>query len=361
MNQNVTRDEVRSVCDALRLAGIEPIAATRGQIVEAVGVVDRRARTIREWIQRSGGEEFKPDVQVVKGDDTETSSTTFDSAYASYKQWIGMTTAITTPAGDSVAPSKIVVAGDFHCPFHHKDAVKALIEEEAGDTDLLVINGDLLDCWGTSRFPKSKRLTDPCSEMAETQALLVLLASKFKRIKMLGGNHDARPKNYLTNLLPPDILDYINLTGPMVFNPLKFLAQGLGNVELVNPIKSGFAEFPFLYQIGDLVCTHAEVFSTINNKATGTVNHWIRAFAIPEGIISVTVRAICQGHSHQGGSVMGDYGVLCIEGGCMSQTQDYHGSAKIQSPRPVVRGWSVVYQNEGVTDQRHSRFIPFHG
>jgi hypothetical protein len=133
---------------------------------------------------------------------------------------------------------------------------------------------------------------------------------------------------------------------------------GLDNVEIVKPVKTENAEFYFLAQVGDLVCTHAEVYSRISGKATGTVNQWIHSFAIPAGIVTGPVRAICQAHTHQSSTYLGDYGTLCVEGGCLSTLQDYHGGGKIQTPRPLAIGWSVFYQEKGKTDFRESRFKP---
>lgn len=290
---------------------------------------------------------------------------TFNQALAAYRDWIGMSTEPGDPPsrgrGRPRRTQQIVVAGDFHVPFHSRAALKALVREEANHTDLLVINGDLMDAWSTSRYPKSRRLVDPCSELAEAQAVLSLLAGHFRSIRIIAGNHDCRPSKYLIERLPPEILDYIRETGPMVFRPLEFIAAGLKNVQVVEPIKSGFAEFAFIHQVGDLVCTHAESYSKIPNRASGNVNLWIHSFALPEKIVQAPVRCIVQAHTHQGGSVMGDFGTLCIEGGCMSDLQEYHGSARISTPRPLARGWSRIYQTGGVTDIRESRFIPFVG
>ena len=73
--------------------------------------------------------------------------------------------------------------------------------------------------------------------------MLALLASHFRKIKLIGGNHDSRPRKLLAEHLPPEVLDSIALTGPIVFQPLQFLAAGRENVEVVAPIKSDFATF----------------------------------------------------------------------------------------------------------------------
>ena len=346
----VTPTEVNGACEQLRHFGIDPMTATRGDIRRVCGVGDRRARTIRDWILRSTSKEVHVTPKKEKA--------SFDSAYKAYCSMIGQTVAVGVPESTKTTPTeKIVVAGDFHVPFNHKVALQTLIEEESGDTDLLIISGDLGDFWATSRFPKSKRLVSPVEELAETQAVLSLLASKFKRIKLLGGNHDDRPQKYLANLLPPEILDYIALTGPMVFKPLEFMSAGLLNVEVVPSVPSEGADFGFFYQYGDLLCTHAEKFSTVPGKTATDVLKWVKAFAEPQQLVN-GIRCVVQAHSHLGGTVIADYGCLAVDGGCMSKLQDYHGTPKIMTPRPLAQGWTVVYQNNGVTDQRDTRFKP---
>lgn len=56
---NVTPSEVSAACASLREFGVDPATATRGDIRHACNVGDRRARTIREWIRRSGSVETK--------------------------------------------------------------------------------------------------------------------------------------------------------------------------------------------------------------------------------------------------------------------------------------------------------------
>ena len=295
---------------------------------------------------------------------TQTPGVSFDTAFEAYRKWIGWNdTFLITPQtiGYSRPTTRehITVASDFHIPFHHREALRALIDEEAAQTDLLVINGDLGDFWAHSRFPKSKRVVDPCDELRETQAVLALLAERFKRIVVVGGNHDARPAKYLMQMLPPEMLDWIQTTGPGVLKPLDFLCAGLDNVKVVEPIRSENAEFQFLYQHGDLVCAHAETFSKIPNRAATNVLHWIKAFAEPKEMFTQPIRCVVQAHTHQGGTVNADYGCLAIEGGCMSTLQDYHGNPKIMTPRPLATGWTRIIQIGGKTNFRESRFIPY--
>src|SRR5436305_1209247 len=111
-------------------------------------------------------------------------SPSFDTAFAAYRDWIGWSGVPFSPEhfGGTYKSQRIIGAGDFHVPFHDRQAVKELIDRESRTADLLVLNGDLADCWSTSRWPKSKRETDPRSEFLEAQVVLTTLAEHFKEI-----------------------------------------------------------------------------------------------------------------------------------------------------------------------------------
>lgn len=283
-----------------------------------------------------------------------------DAAVSAYQAWIGwrIRPAIPERRGRPPKIQRIVAASDFHIPFHSKQALAALIAEEADRADVLVINGDLADCWATSRWPKQKRDTDPRSEYLETQAVLNVLSERFRNIVLVGGNHDSRPRKYLADRLPPDVMDYLHLTAAGALNPLSLMAGPLKNVSIAPTITVGNATFDFLYQAGDCVFAHAESYSKIPNRAaSGPVLQWLKSFAEPQGIVS-PFTTVVQAHTHQAGTVHADFGVLAIENGCMCPTQGYQSDAKIRSTRPPVLGWTVIIQETGVTNHRESRFVP---
>jgi len=285
---------------------------------------------------------------------------TFDQAFAAYQEWIGISGVPLTPErrGRPHKRTRIVAAGDFHVPFHSKEALKELINRESEKADLLVVTGDLTDHWATSRWPKAKRETDPRSEFLKTQVVLNTLSKAFKEVVVIGGNHDARPRKYLADRLPPDVMDYLELTAPGALNPLSLMVAPLKNVSMAPAIHCGNAKFDFIYQHADCIFTHAEAYSKIPNRAvSGPVLQWLRSFAEPQGIVK-PFTTIVQAHTHQGGTVHADFGVLAIEGGCMCPTQGYQSAARIRSTRPPVLGWSVILQQGGITDHQESRFVP---
>jgi hypothetical protein len=205
----------------------------------------------------------------------------FDRAFAAYQKWIGMSGIPSAPEqrGRPHKQTRIIAAGDFHVPFHDPEALRELIRRESRSADLLVLAGDLADCWATSRWPKSKRETDPRTEFLEAQVVLNTLSANFRQVVVLGGNHDARPKKYLADRLPPEMMDYLQLTAPGALNPLSLMAAPLKNVTIAPPIKAGNASFDFLYQVGDCIFSHAESYSKIPNRAvSGPVLQWLCPF-----------------------------------------------------------------------------------
>ena len=74
---------------------------------------------------------------------------------------------------------KTVIAGDIHVPFEDKLAVKLWLNFLRWyKPEILVLNGDIMDCFGISKFTKSplegKRLKE---EIEETKKLLARIVS----------------------------------------------------------------------------------------------------------------------------------------------------------------------------------------
>ena len=251
---------------------------------------------------------------------------------------------------------KIVSANDFHIPFQHDALIDKLIAEESGDTDLLVIPGDFFDGWNFSRFDKLRRETEPDVEWNKGVEIMGRLAAAFRRVRVMRGNHDERMLKKLLSL--PEGQEFITLLKAM-FNskitPLDMVCLPYGNVELIEAVKVEFADFSFLTQIGDLVLGHAEVFSVVPGQAGNRFAHWVHKFAVRCGVVKEPIRVIANGHTHQFANVWGDQS-WNIELGCMCRLQSYIASAKIQSPRPPARGYSIFIQDNGVTDMDQYQF-----
>ncbi|MFN9904203.1 MAG: metallophosphoesterase, partial [bacterium] len=82
---------------------------------------------------------------------------------------------------------------DIHVPYHSISALTAafdLIQKEKPDTILL--NGDLIDFYGLSRFMKDPRKRSVAHELKATNELLDVLSKFGAKIVYKLGNHDER-------------------------------------------------------------------------------------------------------------------------------------------------------------------------
>jgi hypothetical protein len=280
-----------------------------------------------------------------------------DNAYRNYIGWRNRPELNQEPPLSGPI-TKRIIANDFHCPFQHEDALHQLLDE-APDTHELFINGDLADMWSMSRWAKLRRISSPLHDFQQTQKTLNLLAKHFRKIIIMEGNHDTRQWKFMADLLPPEVLEYLEVTAPAALHPLHKMLEELPNVELVKPVRTGYAEYAFLHQIGDAVFTHAEVFSIIPNRAVGNVINWLFSYALPKKLVQ-PFRIVIQAHTHQAGKTYNNGGIVGIENGCMTHTPEYQGSAKIMSPRPSTVGYTRLYQDQnGVTDLNRTNFVAF--
>jgi len=108
---------------------------------------------------------------------------------------------------------RILVISDPHFPFQDNKALKLvdkfIINEKP---DIIVINGDLLDCYDVSSFPKDprrkKRLVDEI-KMGKKYLEHLNDISDAKKI-LVEGNHENRVDKHMINK-NPEMIEFINL------------------------------------------------------------------------------------------------------------------------------------------------------
>lgn len=115
--------------------------------------------------------------------------------------------------GDGVA-TRILCLSDFHFPFN----LPITTFEAYRGVDVLILNGDLLDMQGISKFPKSYRVS-PMEEMIGCRQYLIDLINMIwpQRVIINKGNHEVRFGTYLAknidsemkDLMPETALDLI--------------------------------------------------------------------------------------------------------------------------------------------------------
>lgn len=284
----------------------------------------------------------------------------FDEIYAKYKASIGWnTTEIKTIKSND--NELTVVAGDLHAPFQHDAAIKQMIKDTSKRARRLIIAGDLADMFNMSKYAKFKSSYSTKEELISVQSLLTLLAESYPEVILMRGNHDDRFIKYLQRAgLPPEVLEAFDyLHGEYSLHPIYVLAQGLNNVKIVDPLKKDNAEFCYLYQQGDCIISHAELFSQIPNKTVGSVIQGLKSYHEPEGLVK-PFRLVIQAHTHQAGKTWCDFNIVGIENGCLCTTPDYASNARMMPRRASVLGYTELWQDKkGRTDLVKTNFIPY--
>lgn len=248
---------------------------------------------------------------------------------------------------------RIVVASDFHAPFHRPDAVAAMLEATKG-YDQLIINGDLQDSYSVSRFTKYE--TVPWErEMAAVDTLLSAFAAQYPDVLLVDGNHD-RPRfeKALRSLLPLEMVHVIEYLSGGEFSAIRALIKrkGYGNIRFA-PIKVGRHSLAWCAQEGDLIVTHAEKYSRVPGAALRGIEEWLSDQHDIIGLEPWSV--LVQAHTHALGVFPWRSGKVLVEQGCMCAVHGYQLDAKVAG-RGQRLGYVTLEQVDGVTDLSTVRF-----
>ena len=97
---------------------------------------------------------------------------------------------------------KALILADVHIPYHDADALALAVEYgHREDCDVVILNGDILDFYGISRFGKEIGRMTVYDEIQVCKEFLSDLRSWFPdaRIVFKMGNHEVRLRRYLTS------------------------------------------------------------------------------------------------------------------------------------------------------------------
>ena len=212
---------------------------------------------------------------------------------------------------------RILAISDLHIPYHYPvDIFSAYV----GNVDVIVLNGDVMDCQSISLFPKKYRI-NLIDEMVEARQYIIDLIElvKPKKVIVLKGNHEYRMLRYLSerlnedlmNLMPDSPMDLIINDGfknndrfkhvELYYPPLRDLFNPQG-VEIVY-------NGDWNCNIGNVVFAHPLAYSSAMMKtAEKALNFFARS-----GYRKMT--AIIMAHTHKVGFYkLGD--VKMYEQGC---------------------------------------------
>lgn len=247
--------------------------------------------------------------------------------------------------GEENIARKILCLSDIHFPFAREDELERAVEEHS-DADIVVLNGDILDGYIFSTFPKSHRI----AALAEYRAafnFVQILSENFPKVVLVEGNHDARPARALgranfeqeaTQILRPNLI-------ARIANGEELDEFG----ELVD--KHDFDNVIFQQseswwvRIGKTIFCHPHGWGGNAPGATVVkVDQQMR-----ERFGSKEYDSIVCGHTHRIYKGVHQNRLL-IEQGSMCARQDYENKANLKMAHSM-NGYCVVYQDEhGNTD-----------
>jgi predicted phosphodiesterase len=108
-----------------------------------------------------------------------------------------------------LACNNILLISDLHIPYHSIDAITAALDYgKKENVNTILINGDLIDFYGCSRFEKDPRKRSVKHEFDTTKEFLRILRATFPKaiIYFNKGNHDVRYEHFLM-AQAPEIFD----------------------------------------------------------------------------------------------------------------------------------------------------------
>jgi hypothetical protein len=314
----------------------------------ALGVIENTLRhRYKSAVQRGMAQPLKYTPTGRGGELAEHQPLTYESAWIEWQRFIGQGTDHSgpRPKAHKGKRQKIVVAGDFHIPFHDKAYVAELFKREK-DADVLVISGDLQDSYALSTFTKYEQVPIE-RELAEVHLFLEQAAKTWPKILIIAGNHDhQRFEKRLREKLDPEVIKVVEFLSGGNLSPIALIAKRFPNIQIVGAA-AGPHKLSWMTQVGDMIVSHAEKFSPVPGAVLRTVAGWLQDREQNLGLMPWKV--LVQAHTHQLGWFPWLADKLLIEGGCLSAHHAYQFTARLGG-RPQRRGWVTLEPVDGVTD-----------
>jgi metallophosphoesterase superfamily enzyme len=224
---------------------------------------------------------------------------------------------------------KVLYMADLHIPFTVYDLVNHILREHS-DSDILVLNGDILDLFNVSTFAKDKTIALK-RELQEGREFLEIVSRLFEDVIVVEGNHERRLRNYIKNVIPVDLhFLFPQDVLEVIQSGTVFKKEPLGNVHVVGS---------WWIQLFDTIFGHPDNYSSVPLRTViQTSEHFKMVKNRPH-------KACIIGHTHQAGKLI-DRGTMVMETGCLQHDVDYkHGSKFIKTT--WTRAHAVLYFDEG--------------
>lgn len=231
--------------------------------------------------------------------------------------------------------TRILAVSDLHVPYNYP---VELFNEYVGVVDVLVLNGDIMDCHSISSFPKKYHISI-IDEMIQSRQYIIDLVNVIKPSKVIvtKGNHEHRMLKYLTDRLNDDIMNL------MPDSPMDLIVNdGFKNNDRFKHIETYYPPLKEVFEssgvkvsytgewycrVGNVIFAHPLAYSSSMMK---TAEKAVTYFSRSE---DRTFTAIVMSHTHKVGFYkVGD--IKMYEQGCCCKLDmlDY-ANGKLQDPQ----------------------------
>ena len=231
---------------------------------------------------------------------------------------------------------RVLAVSDFHIPYHLPVEV---FKQYAGNVDVLVMNGDILDCQSISLFPKKYRV-NLVDEMIQAREYIINFIGMIRPRKVIitKGNHEHRLLRYLSDRLNEDLMNL------MPDSPMDLIVNdGFRNndrfkhtVVYYPPLREVYDDLnvtieytgDWYCRVGNVIFAHPLAYSSSMMKTTEKA---VTYFTRCESTRSFT--AVVMAHTHKVGFYkVGD--IKMYEQGCCCRLDmlDY-ADGKLQDPQ----------------------------
>lgn len=247
----------------------------------------------------------------------------------------------------------------LHIPNHsEKNLVRAVEWFKGRGVTTLILAGDVIDCLsvghaGYRRNIREQHYVSLKQELSECKSVLAYLSKQFDRIVIMKGNHPERVRKWFTERVGPELMFLVQ------HNVMSLVAGDFPNVTVVDT-ESGGNELHWIYQVGDVTITHAEVGSTIELRPTVRVDQWFKEWNDYLRMAPYTM--LIEAHTHQAGILpLNDGAKILVEAGCVCREPQYAVEPTMKYRHPQVNAVTYFRMDDGKVNINSVKQYVFRG
>jgi len=243
---------------------------------------------------------------------------------------------------------KILCISDLHIPFDRDDLVYKIIQDHK-DADILVVNGDLLDLYAVSTWPKERSIILR-KEYDIAMEYMKVFSRTFKNVVFTRGNHEYRLNRYFHSNISPSVSFMVSkeILSRLVRGEVYDEEGNVVTQHAFNNIHYDSGPEAWFVKIGKAMFIHPTSFSRVEGKTVISGQEYFME--------RTDIQAVVLSHTHQQVQIP-SRNKMCIETGCLCCPMDYEKQGKLQY-KAMTLGYTVIYQDaEGNVDFNRSHNV----